>query len=360
MVELDIAQTTTTDLRTAVKDFTVDAETLDSAGIQVGEFWWDYPDAEQNLGYGKQIPELRGALKTLSTYTVGLGIETDDSTKAILELITGMGEDSFQSIMWNMQFMKLLIGDSMAEIILREDGSLLNLKPLFAGDMRTNFSKQGIITGYVHRIGEESVRRALRPEQVLHIINDRIGNEMHGQAVPEICKFVIEAKNEAMRDERMLKHRELAMGILEIDTDNKTKRNAIITQYGNAVKNGEVIVLPKGTAELKPVQISPQQRLEWIRYLDNFFYQAVGVPKAVANPEGLNEANSKIGFLSFEPTYIREQTLLEADLLSQIGITVKFRRPPSIGGFLQQNENKNTGQVNLQQNEIQPQVGRTE
>ena len=357
MTEEDIGKIASTDIGAVLKNFEVAAATLDAAGIDVGPNWWEYPDATRDMGYLKTIPEYRGALKMLSTYTVGLGLETSIKNQIDLDAITGMGEDSYQSIFWNMQFLKLGQGDSMSEIIETKEGDFSNLKPLDIDNMRTNFSSQGIINGYVQQVGTKM--RALRPNQVLHMMNDRLANEMHGQAVLQACKFIIDAKNEAMADERMIKHRERALGIIKIDSSNDTIINKILRKYESSIKTGDLIAVQDGV-DFLPLPITSTQRLEWLRYLDNFFYQAVGVPKAVANPEGLNEANSKIGFLSFEPVYVREQTLFESDLWNQLAMRVKFRRPPSIGGLLQENEAKNTGQVNLQQNEIQPSVGRTE
>jgi len=165
-------------------------------------------------------------------------------------------------------------------------------------------------------------------------------------------KWVIDARNEALVDERMIKHRELALGVLYIDGDDVTKRNEIMRQYEKAVKNGEVLVLPKDIAELKDANVSPKERIEWIRYLENFFYQSSGVPKILTTSEGATEVGGKMGYLTFEPVYVMEQTLLEADLWNQMAIKVKFNRPPSLGGTVQEEEQANTGQTNIQPNDV--------
>ena len=101
--------------------------------------------------------------------------------------------------------------------------------------------------------------------------------------------------------------------------------------------------------------------MNWIRYLENVFYQAVGVPKIIlGGSQEFTEASSKIGYLTFEQPYMAEQRELESDLWAQLGIKVKFERPVSLKEDVQQNEAANTGQVGIQANETQTGVARNE
>ena len=65
-----------------------------------------------------------------------------------------------------------------------------------------------------------------------------------------------------------------------------------------------------------------------------------------------SEVGGKMGHVIFEPIYTKEQTDLEGDLLSQQAIEIKFNRPPSLGGLVQENEAKNTGQTSIQPNDV--------
>ena len=356
MAEVDIAQATTTDLAGNVENFSVDSKTPDMAENK--ETYWDYTDAAENLGYYKSIPELRSAINALAIWTAGKGYTTDRRTQVILENITGWGEDSFSSICQNMIIQKKIFGDAFAEIIRNDKGELINLKPLYTGDMRVVVDENGLITRYEQRT--KNGYKKLQPYQVLHLVNDRVANEIHGTSVIESCKWIIDARNEAMRDRRTIMHRMIALGILEVDTDDPVKISEATKQYQNAVKNGEVLVLPKGVAELKSNPVSIEDHLPWIRYLEGFFYQAVGVPRVIASSQEYTEAASKVGYLTFEPIYTNEQTLLEQDLWSQCAIRVKFNRPPSLGGFMQESEAKNTGQTGFQPNDVQAKITRTE
>ena len=131
-------------------------------------------------------------------------------------------------------------------------------------------------------------------------------------------------------------------------------------EYEKAINKGEVLVIPKGTVEITDSQITIQDPISWIQYLENFFYQAVGVPRVIATSQEYTEAASKVGFLTFEPIYTNEQTLLEQDLWNQIAIKLKFGRPPSLSGVLQESEEKNTGQTGIQPNEVTATAGRVE
>ena len=76
MAELDIAQTTTSDLTTAVTDFSVNSVALDHSGEN--EYRQYYEESTKNIGYYKQIPELKTAIDALAIWTDGKGYETED------------------------------------------------------------------------------------------------------------------------------------------------------------------------------------------------------------------------------------------------------------------------------------------
>jgi hypothetical protein len=220
--------------------------------------------------------------------------------------------------------------------------------------MRVVYSNQGLLVRYEQRSNiEGNPNKKFDTEDIFHLTNDRVLNEIHGTSIIEAVKWVIDARNEAMTDERKIKHRELSLGILYVDTSNTAKINAIKTQYANAIKNGELLVLPKDTAEIKDSGVKPQDRIQWIQYLENFFYQAVGVPRVIATSENFTEASSKVGYLTFEPIYTREQADIENSIFSQLQITLKFNRPPSLGGSVERTEEKNTGQTGFQPQDTQ-------
>lgn len=367
MADLDIAKASTTDLTNTVEDFTVDTLMPNTPRDQ-RETTYSYPDSDEYYSYYKTTPEYNRAIKTHAIWVTGRGIICDTRTKIILDSITGWGEDTFQSIMWNMEVVKKVLGDSFCEIIRDEKtNQLLNLKPLYTGDMTVVVDGSGIIKRYEHRTkGILNKLKKLffgkgkfKPYQILHFCNDRFANEIHGISDTEIIKFVIDCKREAMADEKMIKHRELALGVLYVDTEDTVKRDAIMKQYANAVKNGEVLVLPTGTAELKDTGITPKERISWLQYLDNYFYRVVGVPKVLVEADA-SEAASKVGYMSYDPIFTKDQVMIEQDLWNQMAIRIKFKRPPTLHGVEQENEEKNTGQVGFQPNDTEVKTTRSE
>jgi len=360
-MDTKIQNATLTQMKEGVPEYEVTPATLDEA--QINETTWDNQNWPEYLGYYKKIPELKEAIRALARWAVGRGFDADNRTKVMLDNIIGWGEDSFQSILTNMLIVKKINGDAFAEIIRNEDtGTLINLKPLNPSNIRIVVDKKGLIRRYEELNKKGETQRKFTPDKILHLCNDRIANEIHGTSSVEAVKWVIDARNEAMTDWRRISHRS-TIRVMYIDADDTGRLTTIRDQYKEAIKDGELLILPakKGEANLEDVTTPPiQPFIEWIRYLEGFFYQALGVPKAIANTADFTEAASKVGYMTFEPVYVEEQTLLEQDLWNQLAIKVKFNRPPSLAGVMQEEEQKNTGQVGIQPAETTASITRSE
>src|SRR3990167_1650775 len=356
MAETDVGNITTTGLNTGVDDFSVSRKVIDSA--EQDENFYDNPHWSEYLGYYKQVPELKKAIDALATWTAGKGWTADATTKVMLEDINGWGEDCFQSILQNLLIVKKVNGDSYAEIVRSDEGTLINLKPLNPQNMRIVVGKDGLIIRYEYRtIGKTE---EFDTWEIFHLSNDRIANEMHGTSVVEACKWVIDARNEVMSDWRKMLHRNLiGVRIIEVDEDDPDKLTTLKNAWKDAINKGEVLVLPKGTATFPPT--NTQNPEAWIKYLENFFYQAVGIPKIIlGGSQEFTEASSKIGYLTFEQIYMTEQRLLESDIWNQLALRITFERPVSLKEAVTESEEKNTGQVGFQENELTPSTRRNE
>ncbi len=358
MAELDITKTSVLDR--GLKDFedsddAVPLTSLDHADFYQNETFWDFVNARQNIGYYKNIPELKKAIDTLGIWVVGKGFETDSATRIKLDYLTGWGEDCINSILWNLFVMKKIVGDSFAEIIREKDGfgenRMINLKPISPERMRVVTNRKGVIIRYEHKTKGEPNKK-FKPEDILHLCNDRIGDEIHGTSVIDVCKWVIDARHEALTDYRRVLHRNvIPVRIIEIDSDDKAKIEILKREYKEAIQKGEVLVIPRGTVSMNNDQMTIENPVTWIQYLENFFYQAVGIPRVIATSQDYTEAGSKVGYMTFEPIYTFEQKLLEKDLWNQLGIKLTFNRPPSLKDDMQSSEAKNTGQVGFQPKE---------
>jgi|SRR3990167_4905608 len=362
MPETNLANLTTTTLKSSVPDFKVQPRVIDEAGIQE-ETYWSNPYWTTYLGYLKSIPEYRNAVRSLAIWGFGKGWKAAEPTNSILKSIRGWGEDSFDSICQDMIIVKKTNGDAYAEIINDEKGSLLNLKKLNPSKVRHVVNQKGLLIGYDLMQADGKWHR-VKTEDIFHICNDRIANEIHGTSVLESCRGVIDWFNEIMTDLRRIMHRS-SIRVIYVDMDDTTKLTTIKNQWATAIKDGEVVLLPgkKGIDfEVVDYPIPPTGAyLEVLRFVNNYFYEVLGTSKIITGGvEGTTEANSKMGYLSFEQPYMTEQRLLEQDILNQLGLEVKFNRPVSLKEDMQTSEAANTGQVGFQPNETQAQVGRTE
>jgi hypothetical protein len=351
------ASATTTDFTNTVPNFIVQQKALDVMSPSQEETFWYFDKATERYGYYLQIPEIFSAANALATWTVSRGWKAKDPmTKVILEHIVGMGKDTFSKIMWNHQVIKLIVGDAFCEI-KRSGDTLINLIPISPERIRIVFDKTGMIKRYDTFNGKEW--KPIKKENMLHSSNKRIGDQLHGTSQIEASKFIIDARNEALSDERTIKHRDKALGIAYYETDNAGRISYANSQIEKAVKNGEMVGLPKDTVKIEPYPSrSSEDRTGWISYLENFFYQVFGVPRSIATSDGTSEVGGKMGHVIFEPIYTKEQVDLEEDLWAQVYIQIKFNRPPSLGGLVQEEEAKNTGMTSIQPNDVTANMNR--
>jgi len=364
MTDTELANLTTTQMKTGVPNYSVAAKVLDEATGE-GETYWTNPNWTTYLGYLKTIPEYRQAVRSLAIWTCGKGWTTQSTRdKIILEHITGWGEDSFDSIMQDMIVVKKTNGDAYAEIIRgdNKDKTLINLQKLNPSRVRIVQEPNGLILRY-DVLNSKGEYKPFKVSKIFHICNDRIANENHGISVLESCKWIIDFKNELLSDIRRLMHRS-SVRIIYVDLDNTTKLGTIRTEYKEAIKNGEVLILPgKKGQDFEVEQIEAPDTSRWlalINYVDNYFYEVLGVPKIITGGvQGTTEANAKVGYMTFEQPYMTEQRLLEQDIWNQLGIRITFNRPVSLKDEMQSNEAANTGQVGFQPNDAQVGMTRT-
>jgi len=358
MPETDINKTTQTELDSSNLEYSTPFENIDEA--QDKEFYWLNDYWSEGLGILKNNPAYKERIRALARWAVGKGFKTDNKTLVRLRNILGWGEDSFQSVITNLIITKKTNGDAYAEVIRNDKGELINLKPLNPKNVRIVVNHKGMIKRYdVLERGEWKNRKR---EEIFHLCNDRIASEIHGTPAWKACKWELEAKQEVMQDWRRISHRS-TIRVMYIDAEDTKKLNQVKSEYKDAIKNGEVMLIPakKGDAEFIDYNLPPIDAfIRWIEYLDRAISQSLGIPNAIADTTDYSEASSKVGYMTFEPVYTEEQTLLEQDLFNQLAIKIKFNRPPSLSGTLQDDEEKNTGQTTIQQNELKAGTSRSE
>ena len=354
MSNTELSNLTTTD-KNAVANYQVPSKVIDEAGTDE-ETYWTNPYWPVYLGYLKTIPEYRQAVRSLAIWACGKGWVTAlPENEVQLERIRGWGEDTFDAIMQDMIVVKKTNGDAFAEIIRNDKGTFINLKKLNPSRVRIAVNRKGIITGYDVQQVDGKYQR-FNVDEIFHISNDRIANEIHGISVLESCKWLIDWKNEIMSDMRRLMHRS-SLIVIYVDMDNTTKLSTVKTQWETALKNGTAVILPgKKGIDFEVEHIEIPDTASWmnvLQYVDNYFYEILGVSKIITGGvSGTTEANAKMGYLSFEQPYMTEQRLLEQDIWNQLGIRITFNRPASISSTMQMSEQANTGQTSFQPNDL--------
>ncbi|KKK51552.1 hypothetical protein LCGC14_3113800 [marine sediment metagenome] len=225
MTNTNFSKTTTTDLQSGVPDYAQDSKETDGNFSQK-ENKWTNPDAAKYYGFYYGVGEYRAALNAFATWAVGQGYTVDNvKDKVILDHIRGWGEDTFLSIIWNMIVVKKFNGDSYAEVIRNEKGTLINLKVLDPRRMAHISNKQGVLDHYEYSQSDGTAKK-LKPLQVLHFCNKRVLDEPHGTAETSAVEWVIEKIQQAREDFARLMHVS-SVRILYVDENDTTKQNKI-------------------------------------------------------------------------------------------------------------------------------------
>lgn len=311
--------------------YSVDSKTLDSPSGQK-EYEYINSKASKQLGYYKTIPELKVAIDTKATWTIGKGFESNELTTILLRTIKGQGKDTFNSMLENLIREYHIYGDSFAEII-RSGNRLVNIKPIDPSKVKIISNSKGIIIRYEITSGQGTIK--FKPEDILHLSRNRIADEIHGISIVDSVEWIILARNEAMEDYKKLLHRNVyPLRLWELDTDIESKISEFKGKVANAKYKGEDMFMPKGVVSTGLATVSQNSSLNplpWIQILNQYFYQAVGVPQIIiGGSQELTQTAAQIAYLAFEQTIEEEQLFIEEQLLSQLNLEVQLTFPASL------------------------------
>ncbi|KKL68767.1 hypothetical protein LCGC14_2121690 [marine sediment metagenome] len=342
------------------KDFAIPAKSTDAAS-EAKETRWNNNEWAKWFGFYKSIPELAAAIDAKATWTVGKGFVGGIFEEVVLNHIRGWGKDTFNTILENMIRTYNIGGDAFAEVIQNSIGIMINLKPLDPSSMTTFLNPQGIIIRYEQRTktGENTAVKTFQPEQILHLVNDRVADSARGVSVIEAVEWNLQAQEEAKRAHRKMVKRNGIVRVIEVDVDDTTKLNDFKVQWKEAIDKGDVLILPKDVAEAKDWHgtLDTQGIVMWLNYLDDEFFMIIGIPKLIMGGMSEREGDSKMSYLSFEQVYKREANELIDDLWNQLAIKITLNKPASLQNQLADNELKNTSQVGFQPNDTTAGVG---
>jgi hypothetical protein len=332
----------------------------DGAGDQ-DEIEWMNSDWSSQLGYYKSIPELQSAIDAKANWTVGKGFKAPTITELLLMSIKGFGKDTFNTILENAIRTYHIGGDSFLEIIRDNQDKLVNLKPLDPGTIKIIANRQGIIKRY-EQVGKvKGNDKKLKKENILHFSRNRVADEIHGESLINAVENIILMRNEAMSDMKQLMHRHVRpIVVFELDTDDTTEIAAFKATADAATENGENIYIPKGAVEYNIQAVAPNSTLNplpWIQQLNQYFFQACGVPQiVVGGSQEITEASAKILYLAFQQTIEEEQLYIEEQILSQLNLEIELDFPASLENELLSDKTKDGG-MQTQPNETTAGVG---
>jgi len=355
MAQYDLSKGTTTGL-SGVPDFVVQSMALDVANADGSETYVYFDKATENFGYYFNHPQVASPINSLCTWAFGQGYTTENpKTKVILEHISGNGKETFNQIIWNHAAVKLMNGDSFIEIV-KKDGVIINLINISPERVKVVFVGSRIKRYEVWN-GGKWVKKNLR--QIFHSMNKKIGDQTHGTSIIQSNKNVNDAMIEAFEDERIIKHRDKALGVVYYKTNNEGKIAYANTQIKKAVQDGDMVGLPEDTAKIEPYPSkSSEERQNWLSYVESLGYQTGGVPRSIATSDGASEISGISGHLIFENIYAKEQLDMENEIWNQLAIRIKFTRPPSLAPKTQESQTANTGTTNIQEGEVEPKLNR--
>ena len=345
MGETRIDASVASDLANAFTDFSVPEYTFDSASDQDVTRWQD-TEFKQNMGYYNDIPELAAVDDAKATWTIGKGFKADEETTMLLDTIKGNGFDTFNTILENMARVKEIGGNAYAEIIRDDEDNLLNVKPLDPARMVHLVNREGIIVAFEQTSTiQGNANKRIETKDIFYLARNRVGDEMHGQAMTPRLANIILMRNEAMEDwKRVLHHNIDPMIAYKLDTDDPVEIAAFKAKVDAAKGKGENMYLTKDSVEFEIISLAPNANLNplaWIENLNQYFYEAAQVPKIiVGGTGGFTEAAVKIAYLAFQQTIEEEQLFMEEQVLSQLNLVIELEFPASLEADLLSDEAK--------------------
>jgi len=356
MPQTDISSAIATDLTNAITDYSVDAvSTSGATGEQ--ETRWNNVHWTKYFGYYKTIPEFAAVTDAKSTWTVGKGFKADEITTMLLDTIKGFGYDTFNTILENMIRTYHIGGDAYSEIIRDDEGNLINLKPLDPAVMVHVADKKGQIIRF-EQLSKVSGNKpkTYKPEKIFYLPRNRVADEIHGNTMTERLVTIILMRNQAMDDWKRVLHRNIdPLWIFHLDTDDTTKIAAFKTKHDAARGAGENMYVPKGVVVPELVSTAANASLNplpWIESLNNYFFQAAGVPQIILGGMGaITEAAVKIAYLAFQQTIEEEQLFIEEQVLSQLNLVIELEFPASLENELLSDKGKDVEQGAAQPND---------
>ena len=328
------------------------------------------PDWRKWHGIYRTIPEYKSSIDTYCLWIIGKKLITDKKTKKIISKIKGNGKDHMKKILLNLKRTSKICGDAFAEKIKNKAGRLINLKPLNPGTIMIVGNEKAMINKYIQitkKNNEEKKVQILnewKPEQIFHVTNERIADEIHGIPSSEVLLNTIKWRKQAMESQSVVIERYgKPTFIYEVGTDDTTEMANIGSKINKAQTEFKNIIVPEGTLKnVLNVKVSQLQTLDpipWMNFLKRDFILESGTPDIVQGESRESSTSSgELNYISYKEKIIYEQQDYTEDINIQLNLNIKFPEPPKITIESTSGNGLNPNTKNKQQNQINPKENR--
>lgn len=359
MPRYDIGNAVASDMTNKVDSYAVLPMITDGAMNQE-ETEWSNSRWSQQWAYFNKISELKSALLMKAIWHVGKGYTTDELTQIKLNRIFGWGKDTFDDILFNACLVSFIGGDSYTAVMRDDAGNLINLKPLSPDTIKTIVGRDGIILRYEQHSrlpGGRITKKEFKPEQIFHISNNRLADQIHGISDIDSIEKIILADAENFDDMTKAMHRQVIPFIIfKLKTDDPVKIREIADLIDSKIiSKRENLFIPDddNIISYEVVQINPSAIImQWRDDLRNKFYRSVGLPQIIFGSSGATESGGKIEYLAHEQVFEKAQRYLEKQIEAQIGLKINLIPPVTLLENLQTDEKKDIGGIGFQTNDI--------
>lgn len=346
-------------MSSSISDYAVDSKIQDEASTN--ETRYQNNNAAKQYGYFCNNADLKAAIVSKAIWVVGKGYDANIRTKTIMEHWTGWGKDTADDILFNLEISKRIYGDAFAEII-KDGDNIINIKPLNSANMVIVCDKGGRIKRY-EQLGEGDPIK-FTPEEILHLSNNRIGDQIHGTSDIDAVESTILAEMESFDDTKKIMHRQARPLIMfKLGTDDSTKIAAFQVKMDNATRLGENIYIPDDASSVsyEVVQLTPSPMvMQWRDDIRKKFYRSIGLPELLPSGGGdATESGGKIGYLAWEQINSREQRCVELQIYAQLNLKINLIPPSSLAASLEEDQNKDgqTQEMGFQPNDVNAGAG---
>lgn len=343
----DPTQTRTTDMQTSTTNYiageepwnkNIEGYSIDSKSTEASTYVCDWTKWH---GLYRNVPELRSCIDVSSRWIVGKKLTMSPATKKIVDRWRGNGIDTPRKILTNIKRVSKIGGDCYAEKIKDKAGRLINLKILDPGTIKIVANDLGIITKYeqVSRKPNQNVVTVLsdwEPDEIFHIANDRIADEIHGIPDSEKLQKLIKTKHQGMDDHTVVLHRYgKPTFFYEANTDDETEVEHIKEKIDAAIKGFENVVTVKDAlSNIERTSVphySIPDPVPWFEFIRSYFTESSGVPDLIrGKSDEVSLAAGKLNYLGYKEKIIMEQLEYSEEIKTQLNLDISFEEPVEI------------------------------